>query len=191
MTVMETVQDFCDNTDFYERGGQRLVGESPDFGIRVIVCGFPEEDGIYPEVVVWADDDLWFDEILYTKEDFAECLEKVFEDYLTPNVIEKIAQEVPEKADPPDELTLDEQEVYAREEEIHNAVRDFLKVVYQCDYFEGVPDEDYMDVLSDIEDALLDTLSFYDDDIYRPTIREDENGEVGVVSFPYSDEGIE
>lgn len=172
------VQDFLQNPRMYADESV-LIGECEEFGISVFCEGVTKNGGLYPNVSVWMDDDLVLEETVYSKKDFEDVLGEIDAKFFTVKAVDfkKDAREYEEEDDDPDEYP-------SREDELSQAVRDFMNAVYQCDPLEDMPDED--ETLEEIKDQLLSVLADFDPDIYRPTELEDEDGKTELVEYPYS-----
>lgn len=104
--------------------------------------------------------------------------------------------EEPEEEEPEDELEIEpdeiseDDEIYAREDELLQASGDFLAAVLRMYDGEAVK-EAYGETLIEefLEQALLTISEDFGLPIYRPTHLEDENGESVYVEYPYGEEG--
>ena len=177
MTPHEVLEDFMNNPQDYETGG-RVVAEAEEFGVTITVDGLLKFGSLFPEITVFGDDDLWFDEVAYSEKEFLDLLEEAYETFLTPQVFAAVTDD--DTPPPPKESfeELDEEEIVARESELTEAVRDFAAVVYD----RYITDEEGIE---DLKEALLDACADFDPDIYRPSEWENENGDIVPVRYPY------
>ena len=180
LDIEEIMRDFMENPDLYN-GESVLIGENESAGISVFCEGVVDNGALYPEISVWADDDIVWDETVYSKKDFEALLTEIDTKFFTEKAAENTAALYASPDGYDDEDDDDEMD---REAELKSAVRDFLNVVYQCDPFEGIPDEE--DMIDEVEEELLLCLADFDDDIYRPTEVDMGDGKIKIVEYPYS-----
>lgn len=151
------------------------IAKSEEYGTMVYVT--KDEKGRYC-ISVEADDIEVFSDFIYDKGDAEDICNKVYDDYLTDRVIERL-MELDE-----DSALAQTDEIELREEELDELVTTFITEVLGGDtYFDGV---DFDEIVYDCKEHFLEYMARkHGLAIYRPMILEDEDGEDFFEEYPY------
>lgn len=156
-----------------------LIAENTDYGIEISVV----QDGDLPVIIVCSDDEDVFQEAVVSQNDCEQTVKKVYENYLDGHGVVQyfLDNDKPQEDSTSEEILDEETEILDREDELQMAMLDFLQVVMDgC-----VIDDD--EVISDCVDHFLEYIArkWGYQDIRRPMILEDEDGEEFFEEYPY------
>lgn len=168
----------------------KRIAENLEYGVVIYVT---EEDNL-PEIQVYVDDDLLYSEGCVSEDDCTKTAGKIYEDYLTSNVIDKIIESTQQDEEPQEETTDDdyegyaheelEQEIEEREEEIDIALSDLMETV--CDADISTFCDNAEEIMEDCKEHFLEYLYLkWGFEIRRPMFLEDEHGVEFYEEFPY------
>ena len=167
-----------------------LLAENTEYGISISITSDDDND-VLPVIVVSADDLLVFEEAVVSQDDCTQTVKKAFDEFLNDQRVIQHFLGTEEKADANskngagfvEEESIDdlEQDMLDREDELREALTDFLLIVTDGCY---VDDEDVVD---DCLDHFLEYLArkWGYESIRRPMILEDEKGEEFFEEYPY------
>lgn len=170
------------------------IAENYDFGVKVFIT----ESAGHPKFVVEMDDEEVYSETCVGKEDARETVNRIYNKYLTSQVINEVfGEHESDGADdvdmPPDEdyddieLTRMEQEeeIDEREMALDEAIYDFVQVVMDEDALEDcVTNAD--EIYDDLKEHFLEYMARkWGLIIRRPMFLEDENEEEFFEEYPY------
>ena len=158
----------------YLQSHEKEIAENQEYGAVIYLS---EENG-HPQIRVYLDDALVYEEICYTKEKCEQVCNMVYEEYLTEKVVNHASGHTPtitsalkDGPDAPLNKRAEQMEIDAREEELQEAFCEFLAVLIDQDIYDPVM----------VEDVLDHTIEYmarkYDISIYRPMYLEDKDGE--------------
>jgi len=176
--------------DYFERflkpDEMILIAERPEYGIQI----FMSELNSRPLITVLEDDFVVYEEEVVSESDLIETINEVFDDFLTSRIFETLAEidgDVPETKDEPpmdDEAAYQQFEIDTREEELDDAVIEFLVVA--ADYI-NVSTRENKKMIRDIKEAFLKYLyEKHNLEIYRPMfLIDDKTGEEFFEEYPY------
>lgn len=167
------------------------IAENFDFGVKV----FLTESAGHPKFVVEMDDEEVYSETCIGKEDTRETANRIYNKYLTSQVINEVFGEL-EDDDvdaPPDEEDYDdieitrmgeEEEIDDREMELDSAIYDFVSEVLDAPLEDCVTNAD--EIYDDLKEHFLEYMARkWGLVIRRPMFLEDENEEEFFEEFPY------
>ena len=166
---------------------EKEIAENPDYGAAIYLT----EERTYPQIIVYLDDALVYEEICYTKDKCEQVANMVYEEYLTQKVLnhagsytptvnavtssEKELDDEPDDHDAQADYELDETskllEIDAREQELQDAFLEFLSAVDDQEIYDP-------DMVVDTLDHVLEYMARKHGytSIYRPMYLEDEAG---------------
>jgi len=172
------------------RSHLKRIAENTEYGVVIYVT---EEDNL-PDIQVYVDDDLLYSEECVSEDDCAKTVGKIYEDYLTSNVIDKIIESARDDEEPQEEMTDEDYEEYAHEEiEKEIEEREDEIDVALCDLLETVCDADIRTFCDNAEEIMEDCKEHFLEYLYlkwgfeirRPMFLEDEHGVEFYEEFPY------
>lgn len=151
------------------------IASNEEYGTTVYVT--KDENGRYC-ISVDADDIEIFSELIRDKDDAEDTCKKIYDDYLTDRVVERLMELEEDTAF----AQMDEMEL--REEELNELVATFImEVLGGNTYFDGV---DFDEIIDDCKEHFLEYMARkHNLQIYRPMILEDEHGEDFFEEYPY------
>lgn len=176
--------------DFFHKNVKRLTEEMVNIAENkeTEYAVYLTEDNGYPSFVVCkGSNDPEYTEGAINKNDCTDTARRCYEKYLFPvTVVEKKSADASDGKDDIDQTMMDT--VFVREDELREALCDFLQVALQ----EGEKGLDILDaygeaIVDEVLDHILDYLTIdHGYKIYRPTILVDgETGEEVFVEYPY------
>ena len=168
----------------------KRIAENTEYGVVIYVT---EEDNL-PSIQVYIDDNVFYTEECVNERDCTSTVRKIYEDYLTQTVIDKIVErnreeaqdEMTDEDDDYDSYTQDEleMEIDEREGEIDIALGDLLETVCDADIRTFCDNAD--EIMEDCKEHFLEYLFLkWGFEIRRPMILEDEHGVEFYEEFPY------
>ena len=154
------------------------IAGNPDYGIEIFVT----EDVGLPNIVVIADDVQIYEETAVSEKDCQKTVSKIYDEYLTDKILEKLS------SDDEDMSEFDVEDMIAeREDELDNAVYDFVMSVMQETYFDQSP-SNFDNMLEDFKEHFLEYMARkYNLPIYRPMILVYDDGTEDVSEYPYEE----
>ena len=172
------------------RSHLKRIAENTEYGVVIYVT---EEDNL-PDIQVYVDDDLLYSEACVSRDDCAKTVRKIYEDYLTSSVVDKLIESYKQDEEPQEEMTDDDYEEYAhdelegeieeREDEIDLAISDLLETV--CDSDIRTFCDNAEEIMEDCKEHFLEYLYLkWGFEIRRPMFLEDEHGVEFYEEFPY------
>ena len=174
------------------RSHLKRIAENPEYGVVIYVT---EEDNL-PSIQVYIDENVFYTEECLDKNDCTSTVKKIYEEYLSSKVIDKIIEKNREEEEPQEEMTDDdddyeeythdelEEEIDEREDEIDLAISDLLSTV--CDADIRTFCDNAEEIMEDCKEHFLEYLYLkWGFEIRRPMFLEDENGVEFYEEFPY------
>ena len=165
--------------DYYQRNAGKLqssmheIASNDEFGVKIYITASSYGDA---QVIVEMDDDREEITTVSSAEECERVCKSVYADYLTSAVVSSAVQAEDEEIDRANE---EEFLIEAREQEINDAIFDFLMEVAG-----GVDGE----IMVPFKEHILEYLARdMNQPIYRPMYLEDENGEEFFSEYPYED----
>jgi len=170
------------------------IADNIDYGVKV----FLTESAGHPKIVVEMDDEEVYSETCIGKEDTRETTNRVYNKYLTSQVINEVfGEQEDDAADdadmPPDEEDYDEieldrmemeEEIDEREMELDEAIYNFVETVLDAPLDDFITNAD--EVYDDLKEHFLEYMARkWGLMIRRPMFLEDEAGEEFFEEFPY------
>lgn len=154
------------------------IAENEEYGIVVELTTSP---GSNPEIVVFADDDEIYREIVYGSANCNACVLEIYRDYITGNPQEELNAYYKTHDKTDNDAAKDrEYQIENREEEIKSSVFGLLSTVFadtDIPKLEAITDE--------ATDGVLEFLyKKYRLPVYRPMVLEDDDGEF-FEEYPY------
>lgn len=167
--VWEYFQENCDDL----RDMMFLVAENDEYGTEIYITN----DGGLPAVIVTADGVQVFEEAIVSERDCEKTVGKAYDTYLTEAAVQALLEDMYLEDD--EELSINE-----REEELNDAIYDFLIVV-----LDGFLDEnscDYDKLCEDLKDHFCEYIARkHELPVRRPMYLEYEDGRTEYEEYPY------
>lgn len=158
-----------------------LIAENAEFGIEIYIT---EKNGV-PEFVVKADDDIIYEEGAVSKKDCADTAKRIYDEYLSDDVVNKIIQYYDDQDD-----EIFDGKKFSKEDDIECREDELTMAVYTM--LESILDEDlsYLDEIYEISEDLKDFIFEYlyrkwGLNIYRPMIIQFDDGTEEYKEYPY------
>ena len=168
--------------DYFQKHKEKLVSSmhevasNDEFGIVIYIT---EDEGL-ARIVVTADDEEVYDEEVISAKDCKDTAERIYDDYLTSNVIEILAGGKDDEDDSRFEI---EDQIEEREAELEDALYMFLGAVCDDDSVEYYLEDE---LVQDVKEHFLEYLARkWGIPIRRPMFLEDEDGEEFFEEYPY------
>lgn len=150
-----------------------LIAKHPNYGICIYATC---ELGQF-KVEVHADDVMIYDEEIYHEADCSKTISKVYDEYLTDNIINWLPKDKDDK-----EKDTEDEEIELREEEIESLFSDLFDGLIDLTHLNSIDDK----ILEDIREHTMEYMARkHKIKIYRPMWLEDENGEDFYEEYPY------
>lgn len=160
------------------------IANNPEFGVVVYLTSDGENGKENPDIIVYKENDEFYEETCFGKEDCEDAIRRIYEQYLSDKIASLIEED--EQPEDMDDEEYTDMEIEWRETEIDNALYDFLDIVLEGDIDDSaraVKQEFFIDVKEHILEYLARKWEF---DIRRPMYLEDESGEEFYSEYPYS-----
>lgn len=151
------------------------IANNKEYGVTVYVT--KDDEGRYC-ITVEADDNEVYSDFIYDNKDAEEICGKVYDNYLTDRVVERLMDLEEDSAFGQADM------IELREEELDELAASFIMEVLGGDtYFDGV---DFDDIVDDCKEHFLEYMARkHGLAVYRPMILEDEDGEDFFEEYPY------
>jgi hypothetical protein len=166
-------------------GGMFLIAENKEYGVEIFARSTPFIDASIMAVV---DDVLDNDEEVFDADDCAKTVQRFYDTYLTPELIEKVAAQDNTVADYDDIEDAYAEAIDQREAELTDAVYELLCVIMDdVDVSTYFDEEEQEKLCDDLKNKVCGYLAGkYYLPVYRPAIITDESGQQRYSDYPYS-----